>query len=354
MWGGRFTSINAITRLRVALLDATTGALDLTFNSSVGPNSNVLALALDSASNKLYLGGSFFDFNFTGKSYLVAVDATTAALDTGFLPSGEPNSSVNSLILDNTNNILYVGGSFTTINLLPARRVAALNKTDGSNIVTFDSSVGFNFSVFKIVLNDDLSKLYACGSFFTYGSDFVSRVAAINTTDGSLDTSFNNGGVFSDDVRSIAVYDKFLYTSGDFLSYNELPSEYLVGIPLDELGSQIVGYTDIFVKQDSGSTTNWKSLLGQDVTVVSTDTTLDLVPNQFIAVSGNTTVTLPSMADLSDLKGFKITIKKTDTVATDAIINGNGFNVDGNSTFTLTQQYESVSLVFSGTEWLVI
>lgn len=352
--GGRFTSINAVTRLRVALLDATTGALDLTFDSSTGPSSNVLTLALDSASNKLYLGGSFFDFNFTGKSYLVAVDATTAALDPGFLPSGEPNSSVNSLILDNTNNILYVGGSFTTINSIFAGRVAALNKVDGSNIVAFDASVGFNLNVTDLSISDDKSKLFVCGSFSSYKESSISRVAAINTVDGSLDASFNNGGVFPDDVRSIESHNGTLYASGDFLAYTNLPSEYLVGLPQVALGSQTVGYTDIFVKQDSGSTTNWKSLLGQDVTVVSTDTTLDLVPNQFIAVSGNTTVTLPPMADLSDLKGFKITIKKTDTVATDAIIDGNGFNVDGNSTFTLTQQYESVSLVFSGTEWLVI
>ena len=52
--------------------------------------------------------------------------------------------------------------------------------------------------------------------------------------------------------------------------------------------------------------------------------------------------------------GKRITIKKVDSGAGNVIIDGDGANIDGLGTISLTTQYESVTLQWDGTNWNII
>jgi hypothetical protein len=67
--------------------------------------------------------------------------------------------------------------------------------------------------------------------------------------------------------------------------------------------------------------------------------------------SGPSTVTLPSAAGIA---GRQYTIKKTDSAATQLVIDAGAELIDGlNTTYVLTAQQEYVTLVSDGTGWVI-
>ena len=88
------------------------------------------------------------------------------------------------------------------------------------------------------------------------------------------------------------------------------------------------------------------------ITTYSTAQTLSVTVDDIVKVSGNTTLTLPAAASSS---GVEFTIKKTDSNATTVTLDGNASEeIDGDTTFSITEQYASYTLVCDGTGWIVI
>lgn len=85
----------------------------------------------------------------------------------------------------------------------------------------------------------------------------------------------------------------------------------------------------------------------------SADITLDSTHN-FVAVSAsaaNRTITLPTAAGIT---GREYTVKKTDATSNTVTIDGAASEtIDGDLTLVLVSQYQSVTLVSDGTNWLV-
>lgn len=71
------------------------------------------------------------------------------------------------------------------------------------------------------------------------------------------------------------------------------------------------------------------------------------------ATSGTLTVTLLAAATAGD--GFTLAVKKTDSSGNAVIIDGNSSEtIDGNTTLTLSNQYEVAVLISNGTSWSVV
>lgn len=110
--------------------------------------------------------------------------------------------------------------------------------------------------------------------------------------------------------------------------------------------------------------TNWDSIDGllktATDTTTSTKTTTYTVTtsdrNGLIlanATGGAFTISLPTVASAG--AGFKISFKKTDASANAVTIDGNGSEeIDGATTYALSEQYDFVTLVNNGTSWDVI
>lgn len=70
------------------------------------------------------------------------------------------------------------------------------------------------------------------------------------------------------------------------------------------------------------------------------------------STAGNTTVTLPAVADVP--AGKLITVKKL-VAANDVVVDGAGAEtIDGAATKTLSAQYATLKVISDGTEWHVL
>jgi hypothetical protein len=68
------------------------------------------------------------------------------------------------------------------------------------------------------------------------------------------------------------------------------------------------------------------------------------------ASAGQVTATLPA----TPRDGDTITIKKIDASGNNVVINGNGNNIDGQATQTITSQYDAFTLGFDTGQWFII
>lgn len=104
--------------------------------------------------------------------------------------------------------------------------------------------------------------------------------------------------------------------------------------------------------------TNWVDVLARPVQdVTSTAYTVLVTDNtKLITVDDDTagaTVTITLLAAATAGSGFRVTVKKTGTTA-DVIIDGDGSEtIDGGTTATLSAQYEAITLICNGTNWLI-
>src|SRR4051794_21770837 len=135
---GTFTSVSPsgtfgntgddVTRNRIFAFDATTGAIDPSFNPNLGGAAN----SLDTDGTYIYVAGSFGSVG--GNSAIKRVVKLTAggAVVAGF--RAVPNKTVNEVVVRGSR--AYIGGAFTSIksgNVTTSRsRLAALDPTTGA------------------------------------------------------------------------------------------------------------------------------------------------------------------------------------------------------------------------------
>jgi hypothetical protein len=156
-----------------------------------GLNGSATSFSLDKSNNKLYVGGNFTNAGGNSANY-VAVwnisNSTWSALGVGV------GSTVNSVALDNSNNKLYVGGSFTT-----AGGVASINYVavcDISNSTWSALGLGIGSTAQVLVLDSSNNKLYVSGGFTAAGgSTSIKYIAAwdiLNSTWSALGVGVGN------------------------------------------------------------------------------------------------------------------------------------------------------------------
>jgi uncharacterized delta-60 repeat protein len=162
--GGFFMMLNGVTCKNMARVHFNS-LPDITFDNNLGTGADKDVLALALASGKIYVGGSFTQFNNTPRSGVARLDSS-GTLDNAFVPtisvvSGTP--IVNAIAAQSNGSIL-VGGRFTHINGAERTNVARLN-VDGTLDQTFlNSEAGPNTAVTSIVVQPD-GKILIAGSF---------------------------------------------------------------------------------------------------------------------------------------------------------------------------------------------
>ena len=123
--GGVFTRAGGKRHNYVALIDAASGEVDHTFDA--GTDLPVRALA--ASGGFLYLGGEFGAVNGEARSRLARVDGITGELDSNWTPAAD--GPVRTLELSPDSSRLYAGGEFTTTSGKTRRNLAALVTSTG-------------------------------------------------------------------------------------------------------------------------------------------------------------------------------------------------------------------------------
>jgi hypothetical protein len=189
--GGDFRSIGGVPRRRAAALSFTTGAA-----LPWAPSFDAPVLSLAYTTNRLYVGGSFTNFNTTnalpilGRG-LAAVDPATGNPITAFSfqgTNGFSAVSVNALAV--SSDTLYVGGAFTVVADQQRRYLAAVDLALGSPRPLFNANLtgGGTLGVTSLVLAQ--TNLYVGGDFTAVNGVAIPRLAALSPSNGTAGTNW--------------------------------------------------------------------------------------------------------------------------------------------------------------------
>ncbi|NCY26610.1 MAG: hypothetical protein EBX37_17780, partial [Alphaproteobacteria bacterium] len=178
-----------------------------------GLNGSAVSFSLDNSNNKLYVGGNFTNAGGNSANY-VAVwnisNSTWSALGVGV------GSTVYSVALDNSNNKLYVGGSFTTAGGVASRNYVAV--WDISNSTWSALGLGIGSTPQVLVLDSSNNKLYVSGNFTTAGgSTSIKYIAAWDILNSTWSAVGNGVGNFVYAMYLDSSNSK-LYVGGGFIS----------------------------------------------------------------------------------------------------------------------------------------
>ncbi|MEY4617609.1 MAG: hypothetical protein RJB66_2569, partial [Pseudomonadota bacterium] len=239
--GGGFNSFNGSTAAGIVRLDMN-GTIDSGFSTGTGFSGTVNVITLDSSNQKLYVGGSFYGYQGGGTRGLIRLNLN-GTIDNGFVVGtgftmGNYVTTIHQLILDSTNQKLYVGGYFTNYNGTAINHLARLN-LNGSVDSTFTIGLSNSTSsgIYAMVLDSTNQRFYIGGTFTNYGSSLRNRLAAIKF-DGSLDSSFDPGTGISNSNQSVQTiaFDSAknrLYVGGLFSIYNNATAANLIALKTD-------------------------------------------------------------------------------------------------------------------------
>jgi uncharacterized delta-60 repeat protein len=128
--------------------------------------------------------------------------AQDGSLDATFDVGLGADANIETTALQPDGKIL-IGGAFSVYNGTTQNRIARLN-TDGSLDTSFNAGgIGANNSVLSIIVQPD-GKILICGAFEFYNNIPVSKIIRLNS-DGSLDSSFNNSTIASNYIYNMAL-----------------------------------------------------------------------------------------------------------------------------------------------------
>ncbi|WP_344018859.1 PKD domain-containing protein, partial [Microlunatus capsulatus] len=148
-----------------------------------------------------------------------------------------PTVQIDGVVWDQAivGDTVYAGGQFA--NARPAGAAAGTNLTPRGNLLSYNIRTGVlnpgfaptvNGRIRAMAVSPDKSRLYVVGSFTTVNGQSRSRVAAFNTSDGSLVSTFKP--VASSDVFSIAVSNDAVYLGGWFGAVNGVARQRLAAV----------------------------------------------------------------------------------------------------------------------------
>lgn len=163
--GGLFTTYNGTARSRIARINID-GTLDTTFNPGTGANASLFDIALQ-ADEKVLLGGNFTTINAVSRNRIARLNAD-GSLDTSFNVGDGANSTVLSIAIEPSGKII-IGGGFAAYNNIGGFRLARLN-ADGSFDNSFNSAPdGSATSVRKLLFQTD-GRLLVGGTFTSFSA----------------------------------------------------------------------------------------------------------------------------------------------------------------------------------------
>jgi hypothetical protein len=210
---------NSITKINVA-----SDAIDPVFAQSTGATqagtfAEVNAVALVGSS--LYVAGRFTSFNGQAIANIAKVDAISGAADPAFTV-GTEISGISSLV--GSGSALYVSASTTNCQATTLGCIAMLDPTTGAAAPAFTPSATTNGGVDALFASG--GSLYAGGVFQTDNGLPAQNLAKINATTAALDQTFTGAtGLMVSSCCPLEAVDAFalsgssLYLGGDFTSY---------------------------------------------------------------------------------------------------------------------------------------
>lgn len=188
--GGSFTSFKGIGCGRLIRLNAD-GSYDASFNTSIGATGTIYAIS-PQPDGKIIIVGSFIKYNSSTVNKIARI-LPSGDVDTSFATgSGSLLNIMNASVL--ADGKILLAGNFISFNGFPASKIVRLN-SDGNVDTDFNIGTGFDDDVSAVTVQQD-GKIILGGKFTNYNGNAANRIIRINY-DGSIDNSFLSGTGFS-------------------------------------------------------------------------------------------------------------------------------------------------------------
>jgi uncharacterized delta-60 repeat protein len=237
--GGHFDTYDGTTpQNNIARLN-TNGSLDTTFVTGVtrmAGSASVNAIAVQSSTGKVLVGGDYDSYNGAPVNNLVRLE-TTGTLDPTF--SASTDGPVYAILVQFDQKIL-IGGSFSHVNGASRSGIARLNSNGTLDTGFAPAGIPFGQAItamaFQSIVSTD-DKILIAGNFSQYNGTSRNMIARLKGSDGSLDTTFDPGtGVegTSPYLTSVVVQpDGRILIGGKFTSYKGINLNTLVRLSSD-------------------------------------------------------------------------------------------------------------------------
>ena len=236
--GGEFILMNRQTRQHVAR-ENSDGTLDITFAEGLEVDGSVRSMVLQSTNNKVYIVGAFSNVNGFPYKYLARL-TSAGALDNTFNPGSGPDNPVHAAaetFVDGNRKVI-IGGAFTVYNGIARRGIARVND-NGATDKAFDPGSGIDGTVYSIVVERD-GRILIAGDFTSVDGVPRNSLARLNI-DGSLDLSFDPKFAPDSAIRSIVVdFDDSILIGGVFNSVGGVTKNSIARLKVD--GSLDLGF----------------------------------------------------------------------------------------------------------------
>ncbi len=220
-FGGSFTTVLAATRQTLAQVSgAPAGAAAIDSLTVTAPNATGIVYATVRSGSTLFLGGTFTYVGGVARNRLASIDVAT---DTVNAWDPNLNNAVNALALDSAGANLLVGGVFTTVNGGTTRNRLASFPVASSTTNAWNPNPNNTVNALAV----DGTTVYVGGSFTTVGGVGRNRAAAYDTTTSAL-TAWNPNA--SSTVTVILPSPVGVYLGGDFATVGGLTRTRLASV----------------------------------------------------------------------------------------------------------------------------
>lgn len=219
--GGKFTVYNGVMANRIIRLNLD-GTPDNTFISGSGLSKDAIQVIKIDASGTIVVGGSFngfYDNTEVNRLFFLNQDGT---LKSDFYTGSGPGSSSVLALENDAEGSWYIGGSFSVFDGLNQGRLAKINADGEHDTAYLSAGIGFNNSVLKVLALENKQTM-VFGSFNKFNGKTTSKMARL-LENGTLDETFNLEQSGANNVIKTAVLqrDGKIVFAGNFTKYNGL------------------------------------------------------------------------------------------------------------------------------------
>jgi hypothetical protein len=237
--GGNFTNIGGESRADLAMVEASSGNTDA--NWVCNTNGVVYALALDVANDRLFVGGGFGYIGNETRVHLALVQASSGTVDINWVCNASTTTSyVLALELDVANDRLFVGGLFSSIDLVNRVDLAMVEASSGNTDANWVCNT--NGVVRALALDVANDRLFVGGAYSSIGGELRDDLALVEASSGNVNTGWvcNSNGVVQALLSDPA--NDALFVGGDFNGATGLD-----GQQRDRFGTVVASTGDLFV-----------------------------------------------------------------------------------------------------------
>ncbi len=170
---GSFSMYNGTDRNRIARLNSN-GTLDTSFDSGIGTNGTIVNMTLQS-DGKIIISGLFTSVNGITRNRIARLNSN-GSHDISFNPGTGANDIIRTIRIQDDEKIM-IAGNFNSINGILRPKVARLN-ANGSLDINFAPNSGINGEVWSMLLQPN-GMLFLGGLFSEYSNQTYGGIVRI-------------------------------------------------------------------------------------------------------------------------------------------------------------------------------